>query len=511
MRPYHYCFIFSLLFLITPAFSQTPNFDETWKEFLDNNKISNMSELPRPNKKSDLLDYAKYLLMNTNSKFCQSEMTKAEDLMAEINEIDPRAHKAIPGFIVKKKELEAKIDAYHSMDGIWNRFLETREALTEELEDVKAAKSSCEKRTLAKYSYMTAHNYLCQGDVLNAKSIFETRTLRLAEKTSLRVRDVEGLEAEVRNMKTMFKAMSKLDIAWETFVETGESPGFDIDLPLFPCYPIPNMKALLLKSAIDICNAGPEALEKIKQLQADSGVDLDRDLEQKIKDLEADIEVKESNLAALNEAWEAFIPDNKVKHWGKYGYDYCSKEPLIKAYIMDGFAFVCETAEEAFEKIDALQERRPVRLDEMTVSKINDLSALADEYAFNGVEIESRWDQFVAQGDRLSGTFESTDMYCDNIQKVKDWTMSGLSSDCQEGLAYLEKIEDFNEKFDFNFYEELECRVQKLRIKVWDCRHQALQDIAKVEDSAEAREEKLTALMEEFGMEERPEVCSSNK
>ena len=511
MRTYNYCFIISLLFISAPSYTQSVSFEETWKEFLDNNRISNMSELARPDKKSDLLDYAKYLLMNTNSSFCQSKMDKAESLMAEINDIDPRAHKAIPGFIGKKKDLEAKIDAYHSMDGIWKRFLETREAMTEELEDVKAAKSSCEKRTLAKYSYMTAHNYLCQGDVLNAKSIFETRTLRLAEKTSLRVRDVEGLAEEVRKMKSMFLGISKLDIAWKDFVDTGESPGFEVDLPLFPCYPIPNMKALLLKGAVDVCNSGPETLEKIKQLQSESGVDLDRDLTQKIKDLESAIEEKESNLAALNEAWEAFIPDNRVKHWGKYGYDYCSKEPLIKAYIMDGFAFVCETAEEAFEKIDALQDKRPAKLDDITMDKINDLSALADEYEFNGMEIESRWDQFVAQGDQLSGTFESTDMYCDNIQKVKDWTISGLSSDCQGGLGYLEQIEDFNEKFDFNFYEELECRVQKLRIKVWDCRHQALQDIAKVEDSAEARNEKLTALMEEFGMEERPEVCSSNK
>ena len=64
---YFYCLFINLLFISTAAYSQTINFDETWEEFLDNNKISNMSELYKPDKERDLLNYAKYLLMNTNS------------------------------------------------------------------------------------------------------------------------------------------------------------------------------------------------------------------------------------------------------------------------------------------------------------------------------------------------------------------------------------------------------------------------------------------------------------
>jgi hypothetical protein len=392
------------------------------------------------------------------------------------------------------------------MDAIWNRFLQTREVTLEELDAVKGAKTSCEKRTLAKYSYMTAHYHFCQGDVSKSRNIFENRTLRLAEKTSLRVQDVEGLASEVTKMKSLFQDMTKLDIAWKTYIETGVSPGFDIELPLFPCYPIPNMKELVLKGVVDVCNSGPTMLEKIRQLQTETGVAPDGELREKVKELEAAIEQTETNLATLNKAWEAFIQNNKVIY-RNYSFEYCSKEPLIRAYIMDGFTFVCDRAEEALQKIDALQSSEVTALEEITMMKINELAELNEQYQINGVEIEKIWNKFIAQGDTLLEDFESTDLYCDHIQEVKDWTMKGLSGTCEEGILYLEKIEAFNQTFEFKFYEDLECRVQNLRIKIWECRYQALQELARLKDSPDSFEKRLEDLMEEYKMEERPEVC----
>ena len=117
---YHFfCLIMGIFFISPNLTAQNANFDETWKEFLDNNKISNMSALPRPNKVTDRLDYIKYLLMNTNSSFCQSKVADAERFIAQIHEVDPRAHKAIPGFVKKMEDIETKISAYHSIDAIW--------------------------------------------------------------------------------------------------------------------------------------------------------------------------------------------------------------------------------------------------------------------------------------------------------------------------------------------------------------------------------------------------------
>ena len=509
---YIFFFLIISVFCISSTTSaQSVNLDETWKEFLENDKISNMSALNKPSRVDDRLDYAKYLLMNTNSNFCQSKLERAENLMEEIQAMDKRVHEYIPGFKVKMEELDSKIKAYHSMDAIWKRFLRTQEVNLKELNEIKAAKTSCEKQTLAKYSYMTAYYHLCEGDMDKSRDIFQNRTLRLAEKTTLRVRDVEGLAEEVAKMKGLYQDMAKLEVAWRAYVKSGVSSGYDRELPLFPCYPIPNIKQAVLKGMADVCKEGPEMFEEIGRLQAKSGVSIDRELKEKITELETAIGLKEDNLAALNEAWEAFIPDNTVRHAGKYAYDYCTVEPLIRAYIMDGFTYVCDLAEESLQEIDALRRKTNVDLEQITLVKIRELMLLTEDYQANGERIDAIWSKFVANGDNLSEDYESTDDYCDNIHHVKDWAMKGLSGTCEEGIMYIEKIEEFQRTLDFNFYEELECRVQQLRINVWECRHKALQEVARLGSTPDTYEEKLTGLMEEYEMVERPEVCPSKR
>lgn len=507
---YIYCLFINIFFISTTTYSQTINFDETWKEFLDNNKISNMSELYRPDKAADPLNYAKYLLMNTNSDFCQSDVKEAENLMAEIQEMDTKLHKAIPGYEAKMKDLKTKMKAYYSMDVVWKKFLQTNDVNLEELEAVEGAKTSCEKQTLAKYSYMKAYHHYCLGDVSKAKNIFENRTLRLAEQTSLRVEDVEGLATRVAKMKSLFQNLTKLDKAWESYIETGVSSNIGFELPIFLCQPIPNMKEFILKGAADFCNSGPTMLEKIKKLQTDSGVTPDRQLRKKIKELKATIELNENNLSVLNKAWAAFIPDNTVKQVD-YGYDYCDKEPLIRAYIMDGFGSVCVFAEEMIQKIDSLEKSDRKPLEDITYDKIDELAEFYELHHTNGDKIDRIWNNFIAQGDELYEDYESTDLYCDYVQLVKDYTMKGLSGTCEEGIEYLEKIEEINKTFDWVFYEQLECRVQKLRFRVWDCRYQALQKLARLETEPDAFEERLEELMQEYGMGERPPVCSPDK
>ena len=328
--------LISTLFVSTDALSQ--NFDETWREFLENNKISNMSRLPRPNKQYEADKYAQYLLMSTNNSFCQSKIEKAETLMAEIQEIDTDVYSGIEGYAPKLKDLKKKIKAYHEIDVIWKRFLKTKEVTVDELEEVYPPSSICEKRTLVKYSYMTAHHYLCDGDVEKSMNTFEKRTLKIAEKTTLRMKDVRGLTPEVKKMKAYYQGIHKLDDAWEEYEETGVSPGFDTKLPIFSCNPIPNMKAYILRGAADVCNVGEEMLEKIERLESESGVTPYRSLREKIKELQATVETQNTDLKNLNRAWKVFLETNEVKEVN-YGHEYCEKEPRIKALILDGFAY----------------------------------------------------------------------------------------------------------------------------------------------------------------------------
>lgn len=505
-----FCLITGIFFMSTATGAQTVNFNETWKEFLENNKISDMSVLARPDKTYDQRNYIKYSLMNTNSSFCQSRIEDAENWIAEIQDIDPSVHQAVPGFVMKMKDLESKIKAYHIIDAIWKRFLKNREVNLEELESIKAAKTLCEKRTLAKYSYMTAYSYYCRGDIERAKNIIQTRTLRLTEKTSLRVEDVEGLGPEVAKMKLLFQHMSKLQTNWKNYIETGVSPGFNMELPLFPCYPIPNMKEWVLKGAADVCTTGPLMLENIKKLQAQSGVILEGDLDEKVKDLEAAIEQNQTNLDVLNKAWADFVPDNELTDYPEYGYEYCRKEPLIRAYIMDGFTNVCGMAEDMLQKIDYLQQTERLNLDDITLTKINELAELFIQFQTNEVDIQELWVKFVEQGDTLYDDYYLADYYCDHVLDVKSWVIKGLSGTCEEGIEYLEQIDEVKRKFEFEFVNDVRCRVIKLRIKIWDCRHEALSKLARVQSEPETFDDRLAELMEEYGMGPRPEVCLEN-
>lgn len=507
-KSYFFLFFISSLFFSTTASSQTINFDETWKEFLVNDKISNMSTLVRPDKAYRIENYAKYLLMNMNTDFCQSDMEEAEKLMAELKTIDPQVPRSIPRFVEKMDNLEKKIKAYHSMDEIWNKFLKTKQVSLEELDAIKAAKTSCEKRTLAKYSYMTAYNYFCQGNIARSKDIFENRTLRLAEKTSLRVEDVEGLAEEVRKMKTLYQNMDKLDAAWNDYIKTGVSSGFDMELPIFDCNPTPNMKEYVLRGAVDICNLAPEMFEKIKALEKETGIKPQGNLRDKVKELKGNIDETDNNLANLNKAWKAFIPENKMI-FRDYGYEFCTTEPLVKAYIMDGFSFVCEMAEESLQKIEGLVKSENLDLDKVTLAKINELHELNQEYQDNGVEIEKTWSKFTSQGDTLYKPYYSSEIYCDNIHQVKDWMIMGYCGTCEERAQYLDKIDEFQATFEFNFMEDVECRIQNLRVKLWDCRYQILKELAGIEVMTTTYEANLDGLMVEYEMGERPESCDT--
>lgn len=487
--------------------AQSVNFEETWKEFLNNNKISNMSALNKPHKYDDPLNYIKYLLMNTNTNFCQSDVKEAEELMKEIHTIDPKAFKAIPGFLKKMDDLESKIKAYHSMDAIWMQFLDSRTVNLDELESVKAAKSSCEKSTLAKYSYMTVYAHYCQGNVPRAKNILENRTLRLTEKTSLRVEDVEGLGEEVAKMKSLFQDIEKLQASWADYLATGVSPGFDLELPLFPCNPIPNMKEWVLKGAIDVCQAGPKMLDRIRKSQKETGVNPKGDLAKKVKELEGAIAENNAKLKVLNKAWAAFIPDNEIEKEDRiYGYEFCNTEPLIKAYIMDGFANICGNAEDRLEQIDQLRKAESLNLDKVTVTKIDELTAAFMENQTAELDINDYWEQFKAEGDQLAGGYQLADYYCDHIYDVKSWLIQGLSGDCKVGQQYLEQIDEVKKNLEFEFAKDIRCRVEKLRLKVWQCHYDALEKIALVQ-SADSLDVRMAALIEEYGIGERPVGC----
>ena len=513
MKPTHSCLLLTALLacLLSPKPVAAQSFDETWKEFLEERKVSNINGLGKPDKATDKPDYAKYLLMNANSRFCQSDEARAQELTTELTDMGPRVYEGIPGFAERLSYLQEGYRAYATVDSMWAIFLRTDDVPVPDLEAVTTVRRLCEKGTMAKYTFMLAHGYYCLGELPKAKNIFENRTLRLAEKTSLKISDIEGLPERVRTMKALFTGLESLDVAWDRYLASGESPGFDTELPLVPCNPAPNVKAAVLRGLADACGDAAPMYARIQELTGGDPESLEEEIAASVRELEGVVNAKSGDIKKLDAAWTAFLADDKVDPDLPYGYEYCEKEPLIRAYLLDGYTFVCDYAQHALKQIDSLQSRKPVRLSPEVRAKIEQLAERHEEYLANGTSIEEVWSFFVVNDDQLLTDYESTTRYCDHVHEIKDWTMRGLTGDCDQALEYLTLIEDFNAKFDFKFYPELECRIQKLRIRIYDCRYDVVRELAELESTPETYESRLAELMEEYALGERPGVCEEQE
>ena len=457
-------FIFSIT-----AHSQFVNFEDTWKEFLANNKISNISEMPKP-QKIQQIDYLRYCLMVANTNFCSGDVSDAEKMMAEVKKMGETAYKPISGFKEKHDDLAIKIKAYHQVERLWKQFLKNKDVSLERLEEAADAKRVCEKGTLAKYFYMVAHAHYCKGEVAEAKGHFEGRVLKLAERTSLKVSDIKGLESEVKTMKALFIGLPKLGKAWKEFKTSDESPGFETELPVIECYTIPNMKEYVLRGAADICGVGSEMLEKINKLKASNSHPLGAVLKGKIKWLETEVGKNNGDVAVLNKAWAKFLPKDTLNEI-KFGFNYCKKETVIRAHIMYGMIHYCEEGQKRLDTIAAIRKEFKPKLGATTVDKIKRLEAKLEGSKDDFDNLEILWKEFITNKDTILEAFNVAGYYCDKIAQVKSWTILGHLEACKKGQHYIDHIDQLQKSAKLEFDEELACRVKRLRIKVWDCRY----------------------------------------
>ncbi len=539
------------------ANAQVVNFEETWQEFLSDNKISNVSKLPQP-AKEETENFTKYCLMYANSRFCEGNYAAAKGFIQKIKEAGPATYSAIPGFKDKFDDLELKMQAYIDADVLWRNFLLNKSTTEAELDALDMAIRVCEKGTLAKYSYMQTHTYYCQGNVAKARERFENYTLKIVDKTSLKMEDVEGLKPEVETMRQVFKALDVLDKSWTAYMKTGISNGFDENLPEMECYSIPSMKAYILIAAKDICKNGPPMLKKIQALQKTNTHDIDAELAAKIKWLEGEVATYNGDIATLNNAWKEFVPTNNLKKlidfeliycekeaqvrshlmngtinvctlgkemlgkiaaiqseynptltketldkletlkqkvnmldddlkvlnksWTEFiekdtllkinfKFEYCDKIAQIKAYTMNGLVNICSEGEKMIAKIDEVQMSYNPTLDAKTTEKLELLKKLAPQYTAAAANLTTLWKLYIKNNDTLTEPYELADFYCDKMQQVQSWVIKGNFESCINGQRYLDIIDAYQKTHGLKYDKELECRVRRLRIKVWDCRY----------------------------------------
>jgi hypothetical protein len=430
------CLLFAVGFLLPQTQAQVINFENTWQEFLNDAKTSNVTKLPEPDHKSP--DYLKYCLMYGNSHFCADELSEAERFMAEIKTIGIAEYGKIPRFKDRYDDLIVKIAAYHKLQKAWQLFLQNRNVPN--LAEHEAARMVCEKGTLCKFYYMELTGQYCKGDIAASKKTFETRVLMLTEKGGYAANRVPKLPEEIKMMKTLFAGIDKLDPAWAKFIATDVSPGFDVELPLIACYPVPNIKEYILRAAVDKCKYGPEMLKKIKALQETYKGPIEDEVIAKIDWLEKEVGSGAEEIALVNQAWKEFVPANKLSKKYEFTFDYpCYRDAQIKAYTMIGTTEICTKGAEMVENIAKVRAEHKPALDAVTLEKVKNLEAAVKKQKEEEAALDKAWGLFTPE-DKLPAGTKFVYAYCDKVRTIRAFTMTGITEFCEKGAEMMSSI-----------------------------------------------------------------------
>ncbi len=453
--------------LLLPNYMQAQlvNMEETWQEFLGNQKTSNVSKLVKP-EKSQPANYIKYSLMYANSYFCADNLPSADKMMREIESMGTAVQDKVPGFKERYELMKVKIKAYKDLVPIWQRFLNDKSSVTrKDIAAVPEAKTVCEKGTLCKFFYMTAHAYYCEANLKDARNHFENRVLKLA-KTSFDPKSVEGLNEEIEMMKSLWAGIDALNPVWTKFIETDQSPGFETDIPVIGCYTVPNIKVCLLKAAADFCNTGSEMLAKIKELQASMSHDVPGDVADKIAWLEAEVNKSDQGLANLNSIWAKFTPKEKLPSGAQYEHVFiCDRSAEVKAYLMDGLSNPCTEGQNALDSITRIRKDHQPSLDDVTTSKLKKLKNLVSNEAAELTKLNKAWEDFLPDN-KLSGKADFGYEYCDKAAVAKAYTMDGILNICERGQQRLDDLEKLKAEYSPELTSKTTAKIDFLQKEV---------------------------------------------
>jgi hypothetical protein len=443
---------------------QMVNMEETWQEFLGNQKTSNISKLKKPDK-SQPANYIKYSLIYANTYFCGDNIESTDEMIHEIEAMGKEIWDRVPGFEERYLGLKENIKAYRALDPVWEKFLKNKTSVSkEDVEAFPEAKKICERGTLCKYFFMISHDHFCKKELEKAREVFDTRIRRLVA-TTFNPKDIEGLGEEVERMTKFWDAMDELTPAWEAYMETGISPGMVADMPVIDCYVIPNMKVCILKATYDICGVGEKMLDKIKDLQRKSTYPIPSEVMDKITFIEEEVRVIKKDLAIVNTYWKKFTQTGKLPSDVAYKYEFaCDREAEIKAYLMDGFMDPCLKGEEALKNISKVRKEHKPDLASVTMEKLKELKALVSVSSGDVTVLEEAWEDFLPDN-ALAKNYDLSFEYCDKLAEIKAFIIDGTIHVCEKGQQRLEAIQNVLDENDVLIDPETQAKLDALKTK----------------------------------------------
>jgi len=449
-------------FLFIPSsFAQLVNMEETWQEFLKNKKTVDISELVKP-EKSQPANYIKYSLIYATKYFCADNIESTNEMVSEIEAMGKEIWDRVPGFESRYLELKEKIKAYNDLDPIWQRFKNDKSSVTvADVEAVPEAKRVCEKGTLCKYFYMISHDYLCDADLKNARHYYDTRIKKLIN-TTFNPHDIEGLGEETDKMTKYWAGMDELEPAWQAFEETGVSPGYDMELPVYRCYVIPNMKACVLKGTYDICKHGEEMLEKLNAFKRKAQHPIPDLIVEKMEWMEEEVANIKKDLTILNTFWKKFVRSGEIQAGINYKHEFaCDREAEVKAYLMDGFSDPCVEGEKALEAISEIRKEHKPALASTTMDKLKELKGMVKKWSGDVAVLDEAWEDFVPDN-KLSKEVTFTFDYCEPLAIIKAHIIDGTINVCDRGGSSLEAIENVMDENEVSLTPTMEEKLATL-------------------------------------------------
>ncbi|MEO1714459.1 MAG: hypothetical protein AAFU60_14095, partial [Bacteroidota bacterium] len=177
-------------------------------------------------------------------------------------------------------------------------------------------------------------------------------------------------------------------------------------------------------------------------------------------------------LKKLGQAWKTFKDTGESPGFNENELPEiaCYPIPSMKAYILIAAADLCGRGAEMLEKIERLEAGNQHPPKGLLNEKIAWLKSEVGKYTGDTGTLQTAWGNFTPQ-DTLTEPVELAEFYCDKIDQVYSWVIKGHLNQCPEGQNYLDQIDAFQKEHTLTFDPELDCKIHRLRIKVWDCRY----------------------------------------
>ncbi|WP_264788645.1 hypothetical protein [Aureispira anguillae] len=427
----------------------------------------------------------KYFYMTSMHYYCQGDLKKSRghfenrvQKLVDKTSFEPSDVQGMEERVKMMKKLWAGID---KLDPAWAKLIETDQSPGF---DTELPLIECYSIPNMKEYILRASADLCTvGDEMlkKIKALQKTNTHSIPSDVADKIEWLEKAVTENNN------GLATLNKAWKKFLPESKPSGIDYGHE-FVCDRAAEVKAYIMDGFADPCGGGKTALDKIEEIKKEHNPSLDTETMTKLKQLKARVNKEAENLAKLNEAWEDFVPDDKVKGKLDFVFEYCDKEAQIKAYVIDGTVNFCEKGKQRLEDIAALRDSDAPELADVVLKKIDNLQAKQDEADQDLADLNAAWTLYIETDNVMkweegypskdSGTVRDNirlvKFYCDKIAQTKSWVIKGQLDPCEKGEPYLKKIEKLKADHSLSYDKELACQISRLRNKVYQCKYWTL-------------------------------------